>query len=98
MKPRAQGAPIGPSKSLFEKENDVSLFHEVFKRLPIDIDTALDAYGKEVPMADAKQREAFMQFWIRLNLDFATMAKCEIDKRSYEFSQRIAAAREGAAP
>lgn len=98
MMPRTPGVATGPNKSRFEKEDDVSLFHEVFKRLPIDIDTALDAYGKEVVMSDARQREAFMQFWVRLNLDFAHLAKCEVDRRAHEFSQRIAAARNEVLP
>lgn len=70
----------------------MSLFQEIVKRVPVDIETALDSFGRVPNMANERDRLEFFTHWAKLNTDFAgTLVDVSI-KRSREYAARLAAA------
>jgi hypothetical protein len=74
----------------------MSLFGEVVKHVPVDIDTARKAYGREVNMRLESERAAFFAYWAKLNTEFAAIMVDVTMKRTREYQERKAAA--GAEP
>lgn len=70
----------------------MSLFAEIVKHVPVDIETAMDTYGRRVDMQDDRERIAFLHHWAKLNTEFAGILVDATVRRSREYQMRMAAA------